>query len=312
MQNYFKKNKFAVNFKILHPMLNSLIYYFSFFIFKIFLWIVQFLYFTRLEIIAKFKIYFLLKYIFRYRKVIICKNIEIINSNYTKEEQKTLLNSYYWHLSDLFMETLWCFGANKDKIYSKVEITNMNVFEDIFLSKKNATILLSHIGNWELFCQWSSLFIPKLRVVTLFTPIKNALLNDIIQSFRGRFGTVMISTKSTLNLYRAQKTNFPCINLFAVDQNPGAPDEQLWLDFFNKKVPVISGAEKFAKSLEQEVYFLHIEKRNKKYELRLEKIDYEIESDNDVTKKQMKLLENNILKDPSLWLLSHNRFKFLK
>jgi KDO2-lipid IV(A) lauroyltransferase len=210
------------------------------------------------------------------------------------------------------METLWCFGANKDKIYSKVEITNMNVFEDIFLSKKNATILLSHIGNWELFCQWSSLFIPKLRVVTLFTPIKNALLNDIIQSFRGRFGTVMISTKSTLNLYRAQKTNFPCINLFAVDQNPGAPDEQLWLDFFNKKVPVISGAEKFAKSLEQEVYFLHIEKRNKKYELRLEKIDYEIESDNDVTKKQMKLLENNILKDPSLWLLSHNRFKFLK
>lgn len=312
MQNYFKKNKFAVNFKIQQHMIASILYPFYLFIFKVIIWFVQFLYFTRLEIIAKFKIYFLLKYVIRYRKSIIKKNIQIINSNYTDREQKKIADSYYWHLADLFMETLWCFGASKDKIYSKVEIKNMSVFEDIYLSKKNATILLSHIGNWELFCQWSSLFIPNLKVLTLFTPIKNELINKLIQSYRGRFGTVMISTKSTLNLYRAQKTNFPCINLFAVDQNPGAPDEQLWLEFFNKKVPVISGAEKFAKSLDQEVYFLHIEKKNNKYILQLEKIDYSKDSDYEVTKKQMKLLENNILIDPSLWLLSHNRFKFLK
>ena len=55
-----------------------------------------------------------------------------------------------------------------------------------------------------------------------------------------------------------------------------------------------------------------IEKKNNKYILQLEKIDYYKDADYEVTKKQMKLLENNILNDPSLWLLSHNRFKFLK
>lgn len=292
-------------------MFQSILYHFYLFIFNFLLWIVQFLYFTRLEIFSKFKIYFILKYVIRYRKRIIFKNIQIINPNYNKKEQQAIANSYYWHLADLIMETLWSFGASKEKIYTKVEITNMSVFEDIYQSKKNATILLSHIGNWELFCQWSSLYIPKLSVLTLFTPIKNEILNKLIQKYRGRFGTVMISTKSTLNLYRAQKINFPCINLFAVDQNPGAPDEQLWLDFFDKYVPVISGAEKFAKSLDQDVYYLHIEKDANKYILTLEKIIYEKEVLNDITIKQMKLLENNILKNPSLWLLSHNRFKFL-
>lgn len=186
----------------------------------------------------------------------------------------------------------------------------MQVFDSIFESGKNATILLSHIGNWELFCQWAALYIPRLNVVTLYTPIKNEVMNRLLLEYRQRYGVHMVSTKATLDLYRKQKTLNPCINLFAVDQNPGAPFEQHWTSFFDANVPVISGAEKFAISQKQDVYFLKIVKKDAKYELTLEKIDYNNNQEYDLTHKQMKALEENILLNPALWLLSHNRFKY--
>jgi KDO2-lipid IV(A) lauroyltransferase len=132
-----------------------------------------------------------------------------------------------------------------------------------------------------------------------------------MMGLRQRFGAILVSTKSTLDLFRVQKTKQVCINLFAIDQNPGDPYHQHWLPFFGQTVPVISGAEKFAKSQKQAVYFLRVTKSNT-YVLELIEVKYVTDKPYDLTMKQFELLENNILEDPSLWLLSHNRFKYNK
>jgi KDO2-lipid IV(A) lauroyltransferase len=269
---------------------------------------VKLLYFFKLEkLFQKILLYFL-KDIIKYRQGVILKNIQHLGID--NEDSVKVLNDYYQHLSELVFETIWCFKASPSSIKKKVEISNMEVFDQIYDSGKNATILLSHIGNWELFCQWAALYIPRLNVVTLYTPIKNNALNQLLLEYRQRFGVQMVSTKATLDLYRKQKTLNPCINLFAVDQNPGAPFEQYWTSFFDANVPVISGAEKFAISQKQEVYYLKITKNFQKYTLVLQKIDYDNNTPFDLTIKQMKVLEENILLNPALWLLSHNRFKY--
>jgi len=48
------------------------------------------------------------------------------------------------------------------------------------------------------------------------------------------------------------------------------------------------------------------------YVLELIEVKYVTDKPYDLTMKQFELLENNILEDPSLWLLSHNRFKYNK
>jgi KDO2-lipid IV(A) lauroyltransferase len=269
---------------------------------------VKLLYLFKLEKLFQKILYYFLKDIIKYRKDVVLNNIQHIGIK--KEAQDIVLIDYYKHLSELIFETMWCFKASPFSIKNKVEISNMDVFEQIYDSGKNATILLSHIGNWELFCQWAALYIPRLNVVTLYTPIKNNTLNQLLLEYRQRFGVQMISTKATLDLYRKQKTLNPCINLFAVDQNPGAPFEQYWTQFFDAYVPVISGAEKFAISQKQDVYYLKITKNSKKYTLIIEKIEYNNNIEFDLTNKQMKVLEENILLNPALWLLSHNRFKY--
>lgn len=257
-------------------------------------------------------IYFILRYLIKYRYQVIHKNVSIILNGSSESEIKECIRQYYKYLSNLILETIWSYTASEVELKPKVMIKNMDVFEDIYHSKKNATILLSHIGNWELLCQWAALYIPHLNIITLFTPIKNKKINEVIYNFRTRFGVELVSTKSTLELYRKQKTLHVAINLFAIDQNPGDPYHQHWTHFFGEEVPVISGADKFARSQKQDVYFLDVELIDNQYVLELKHIDYDPEKEYDITHKQMQFLEQNILKKPYIWLLSHNRFKFKK
>jgi KDO2-lipid IV(A) lauroyltransferase len=253
-----------------------------------------------------------LKDILGYRKKVIIRNLGIINSNSSPADLKKMVDDYYSHLADLILETMLVLTSTKEEIYPKVRFKNLEKFEEIYASGNNATILISHIGNWELFCQWAPLFIPRLQVVILYTAMKSRFFNSRMLQYRQRFGANLVSTKSILELYRIQKTKKPCINLFAIDQNPGDPENQYWMHFFDKKVPVISGAEKFAQSTKQACYFLKVEKEMNYYFLELIEMTSNPSLEMDVTKEQMRLLEENIRINPALWLLSHNRFKHHK
>ncbi|MCE2964094.1 MAG: lysophospholipid acyltransferase family protein [Chitinophagales bacterium] len=256
-------------------------------------------------------IYFILARILRYRAKVIDKNLAFLYPNITSEESHFYKRKFYNHMADLIVGTLWCFRANPEELKPKVLFKNPEVINQILESGQNATILLSHIGNWELFCQWASLYEPRINIVILYTQIKNKKLNNYILSLRQRFGAYLVSTKATLDLYRAQKTKNVCLNFFAIDQNPGDPYNQHWLNFFGQSVPVISGAEKFVKSQSQKAYFLYVTK-GECYEFELIELIYDSSLPYDLTEKQFALLEKNILENPSLWLLSHNRFKYAK
>lgn len=256
-------------------------------------------------------IYLILFYIIGYRTQIVIKNLKIILPHIKIDEIEKYKKSYYNHLADLIVETLWCYKATREELDHKVSFKNPDLIDQIFKSGDNISILLSHIGNWELFCQWAGKFTPQFRVPILYTPIKNKMLNASLSYLRERTGNTLVSTKSTLDLYRLQRGKPAAINLFAIDQNPGDPDHQHWLSFFGQKVPVISGAEKFVKSQSQKAYFLYVTKKEN-YEIELIELSYDKEIPFDLTEKQFKMLEANILENPSIWLLSHNRFKYSK
>lgn len=279
--------------------------------FRCLLFFVQILYKLRWNTAFEYLVYLVLHYLVRYRKAVILKNLAIIYSLESKSFYEIKLKEFHRYLAKLCLESIWSFGASAEDIYPKLRFKNLDKFEEIYKSGQNAAILISHIGNWELFCQWAALYIPKLKVNVLYTPIKNASFNRIMMHLRQRFGARLVSTKSTLDLFRIQKTDDVAINLFAIDQNPGNPQGQYWMPFFGQDVPVISGAEKFAKSQNQKAYFLYVTYTNV-YELELIELPYDSAIDYDLTHKQFQILEKNILENPCLWLLSHNRFKHIK
>lgn len=286
-------------------------YLFDFFL-RLILGFVRCLYWLGIEKPIARMLKFILKNILSYRKHVIFKNLNAISPKSSLDEMNKLVDNYYSHLADLILETMWVFTAKKEEIYPKVRFKNLEKFGEIYSKGNNVTILISHIGNWELFCQWAPLFIPRLQVVVLYTAMKSRFFNSRMLQFRQRFGANLVSTKSILELYRIQKIKQPCINLFAIDQNPGDPENQYWMHFFDKKVPVISGAEKFAQSTKQACYFLKVDKEENFYSLEMIEMNSNPSPEMEVTNEQMRLLEENIRLNPALWLLSHNRFKHQK
>lgn len=284
---------------------------FILFLFRILIFFVQIIYKLKFNKVFEFIIYFVLHVVIRYRKAVILKNLSIIHPKEPPVFYHNKLKEFHRYLAKLSLESIWSFGAKKEAIYPKLRFKNLDKFDEIYRNGQNVTILISHIGNWELFCQWAALYIPHLKVNVLYTPIKNQALNRIMIHLRERFGARLVSTKSTLDLFRIQKKEGVAINLFAIDQNPGNPFHQHWMFFFGREVPVISGAEKFAKSQKQKAYFLYVTMSDV-YELELIELPYDPLTDYDLTQKQFQILEKNILENSTLWLLSHNRFKHLK
>lgn len=258
-------------------------------------------------------LYIALTKVLKYRNRIIERNLLVILPDASDRERARIKNDYYHHLCDLVFEAILSFTAHKEELQNRIVIQNESEVKAIMLSKRSKTILLTHIGNWELFCQWGALYAEdQYQTVILYTSFKGSILNQLMIRLRQRTGAILVSTKEMRKFFRLQKGPKPVINFFAIDQNPGDPFHQEWLSFFNLNIPVLSGPEKFLKGRNQDVYFLWVEKEKSsgRYILSLHPIVYEKNVDLDLTRKQLRLLEDNVKKDPSIWLLSHNRFKY--
>ncbi|MCU0328656.1 MAG: lysophospholipid acyltransferase family protein [Chitinophagales bacterium] len=256
---------------------------------------------------------FLLQYVFGYRRAIVRQNTKIVTKFSLSElELNSIIQKHYRYFARLIIESISLPFMSKKQIYPKVTFTNFEVFEAIYQKRAHVTIILSHIGNWELFCIWAGYFIPNLKTVVLYTRLKSNFFNKLFLKIRTKSGTTLIDTQDTFGLFRLQRSSEPMINLFALDQNPGDPYNKPWIPFFNKLVPVNIGAEKFAVRMKQDVYFLHVACHLNHYTLTLKPIIYDPNLPLDLTEKSYALLEENIGAAPEFWLLSHNRFKHEK
>lgn len=280
--------------------------------FLILCYAVRIVYWVRLDRFIIFLMYNILYKILRYRYAVIHKNVVQIKSQDLNLDIKKTISDYYRHLSHLIIETLWSYTASQSELFSRVRLKQKLDDYKLFENTNHITVLISHIGNWEMLCQYAPLLDKKIQINILYTAIKTKSLDTTLSQIRERTGAKLVSTKSTLELYRRQQHDGQIVNLFAADQNPGDPYHQQWMDFFGVKVPVITGAEKFAISQKQSCYYIWVEKINGVYILDLIPITYDSTKPYDLTEQYLRLLEQNILVNPALWLLSHNRFKYAK
>lgn len=97
---------------------------------------------------------------------------------------------------------------------------------------------------------------------------------------------------------------------FIADQS--APREAHWMNFLHQDTAVFTGPEKLAIKFNFPVVYLHIERpRRGFYEISFKLISEEPckTAENEISEKFMRLLEEDILKDPVPWLWSHKRWK---
>ncbi|MBS1576178.1 MAG: lysophospholipid acyltransferase family protein, partial [Bacteroidetes bacterium] len=97
------------------------------------------------------------------------------------------------------------------------------------------------------------------------------------------------------------------------DQNPSDPSRAWWFNFFSKPAPFVKGPAKNAITSDAVIIFASIKKTKRGYYEGTFSIDEEHPeqcTEQELTKKFILYLENNIRQNPDLWLWSHRRWRW--
>lgn len=255
---------------------------------------------------------FLIGRVFKYRKKVILKNLKACFPDKSEVEIRKMLPAIYRNLTDNILEGIKAFSMSKRQIVKRHKIINPQLIEDYYKQDKSIIAVTGHYNNWE----WGSLSASlqtDYNVVALYKPLSNKYIDSFVRWSRQRCGTFLSSIQNTSNTFNKYKDT-PTAYLMAADQSPGRKylDKAFWIDFMGKDTAFLHGPEKYAKTNDYPVVYIDVQRIKRGfYEIELISLaDHPKETkDGEITALFAKKLESVILKDPSNWLWSHNRWK---
>lgn len=245
----------------------------------------------------------ILKNIIKYRLRIIKQNINIVYPSWSDDKKQALINNYYKHLGQLFIESLEGLKS-KDYFLDKYKVLNKELLE--VEEGDNLIVLCAHIDNWENLAVVLPLHI-KNKALVIYKRIKNRAVETALTKIRQSHGTKMIEMKDSVKYMLTQDKWTMAV---LADQNP-AKKSSLQLPFFGINTHFTSIPFKIAQKRKIKMIFACVVIENNQKTIVLEKISDkpQLETTKELINKYIALLEKYIHKQPELWLWSHKRWK---
>jgi len=257
---------------------------------------------------------FLLKNIFCYRKRVVYQNIKKTNLKLSTQQISSLVSEFYKHFSDVFFEMIKLDGMNKKQIAEKFVLKNQKLINDYYKDNKSVILMASHYGGFE-WCSTLDYFF-KHKVVAIYTPLKDKVLNEIVYKSRSKHGIKFVPRTNSFNeIIKLEKSNSNFIYGLAADQSPQIRTINYWTNFLGVETLFFTGSERLAKELDIPVVFGEMKKiKRGKYQMECKLIaDKPLKlKEKEITEIYKKMVENQIKTNPSYYFWTHRRFKHEK
>ena len=257
---------------------------------------------------------FLLKNIFCYRKRVVYQNIKKTNLKLSTQQISSLVSEFYKHFSDVFFEMIKLDGMNKKQIAEKFVLKNQKLINDYYKDNKSVILMASHYGGFE-WCSTLDYFF-KHKVVAIYTPLKDKVLNEIVYKSRSKHGIKFVPRTNSFNeIIKLEKSNSNFIYGLAADQSPQIRTINYWTNFLGVETLFFTGSERLAKELDIPVVFGEMKKiKRGKYQMECKLIaDKPLKlKEKEITEIYKKMVENQIKSNPSFYFWTHRRFKHEK
>ena len=269
---------------------------------------------TVLYLLSDFVIYPVVRFVIRYRRNVVEKNLALAFPQMEERERLQIERKFYHFLSDVFVETMKMERMSKKELKQRFSWDNIDEVMDSPTEERPFTLcFFAHYGNWE----WSiGRFLSENENLASFfySPLHNEVFNMWILKNRSRFGTVPIETHSvsnTLNYYIENKQK--CIINVAPDQLPKEQYVKHFHRFMGIKTKVLTGTESLINRYSMNVYFCCVTRvKRGYYTCHAERQDDLVNSENEgwpVTNAYFDNLQEQIREQPELWLWSHDRWR---
>lgn len=239
-------------------------------------------------------------------------NIRMAFPEYNEEKCDSIRNDSYRNLGITLIELLVFKSLDRNEFLNYVKFENIELVTKKIAEGRGLIFLSGHFGNWELTAYVIGLIV-KVPITIIVKPQRNKLSDEYLNELRTNGGNKIVpmgkAARTIINTIR----NNEAIALL-VDQSAD-PSKDAFVPFFGMpaatyeapaalalkyRTPIILG---FAHRQDDCTYKAVIE------ELDFSDLDDSKDSILELTRRHVKILEDNIRKSPGHWAWQHKRWK---
>lgn len=272
-----------------------------------------------LYFISSYILYPLTYYVARYRRRIVSKNLRLSFPEKSKTERKVIEKAFYHHFTDIIVEILFGYKATDEQMCEHMIYTPADkaYAEELIEKYGGCFFLLSHYGNWEWESDISKRFAdPRMHLVSIYRQLDNHTMDTILKTIREQRGTTMCEMRDLLRqMIRDSKSERLCTYGMINDQKPSLFSQHYWTTFLHQETAFLDGTERLAQKFKYPIIYVHITMPKRGVYVNTFTVISEHPDQEEqyyITERYARLLEENILECPQLWLWSHNRWKYHK
>lgn len=276
-------------------------------------WIITLLPLPVLYIFSDF-LYLVLYYVVSYRRNVVATNLKNSFPEKTDKELKIIEKKFYRHLSDILVETFKSTHMTRANQKKRFTYSNLEIIDKLREEKRDIIAIMGHYNNWE----WPTLlpYYLKYKTIIIYKPLQNKYFNRFINNHRSEHGIVLTPTSQVIReIINYRKKDINTVSVFISDQIPSKGDIKYWTTFLNQDTAVFTGAGKIASKYDMAIVFFHVQKvKRGYYNLNIELLFDHTEglSEEVITEKHVRRLEEIIKEKPEYWIWSHRRWKHKK
>ena len=246
-------------------------------------------------------------------KNIIKKNIKIGLGNIDAMKEKEIINGMWSNIGRTFAEYMFL----KDFKFNKTNFDHINIIGTKYLNeikKSNEPVIFysGHLANFELMAMELDKF--GVKCMAIYRPLNNFLLNPLMEYLRMKYICPNQIPKGRMGMREIiNKIKNGYSIALMVDQRVG---EGSRVPFFNLPALTTTVPAQFALKYNCKLVPISLERKGDiNFEMTVHepyKIDKTKDADQDtknITLKINQVIEKMIIKNPTQWLWSHNRWK---
>lgn len=260
-------------------------------------------------------IYFVLRYVARYRRKLIVRQLSESFPERSKAEIVALCDEYYHILAETFVGTMTLAGMSGKK---KQEVLDVTVPEHIMkvVEGKHFVYLSSHHNFWE-FAQFAGLKFTNHLTLCAYHPLTSKAWDELYYHLRYSKDALPVPSSQLIRYFLQHRKDGVdgrqlLLGLIA-DQNSPPKGDVHWYDFLHHKTLFFEGGEQMAVKFNLPVLYLSMSRISAgKYRGEVILLYDGVESveKHEITERYVRQLERDILREPAAWMWSHRRWKY--
>ena len=238
-------------------------------------------------------------------KKIIKKNLKIYSQDISDFDEKRIINGMWKNFGMTFIEYI---HLDKLRRFSTIDINGEKNLENLITSNKPVIFVSGHFSNFELM----SMAITKKQIplATIYRPLNNLFLNPFMEHLRKKFickNQIKKGINGVRDAIEFIKKNHSIALM--IDQRVSEGEK---INFFGKPAFTTTLPAQLSLKYDLGIIPVFIERINdERFKIQFHE---EINPKNfknkiELTKKLNEILEKMIIKNPTQWIWSHNRWK---